>query len=133
VLLDLETTKLVYDEVVTEAGVDVRLHSTLVDAERDAPAGSTRILVNGRAARVVGADAFVDASGRRPVLLAARRAAAGGPVDDRQTSTLVCRFGGLAHDADLSQEGIRAAVAAHAAATDRRPARDHGHRGAACR
>jgi len=127
VLLDLETTKLVYDDVVTEAGVDVRLHSTLVDAERDAAGLVTRILVNSRGGNEwVSADAFVDASGDGVLLAAAGAGVRVAPVDSRQTSTLVCRFGGLAHDADLSQEGIRAAVGAHAAATGRRPPRDHG-------
>ncbi|MFZ3555196.1 FAD-dependent oxidoreductase [Streptomyces sp. BH055] len=48
VLLDAETTKLAYDEVTAAAGVDVRLHSTLIGAKRStaAAAAETRTTTN---------------------------------------------------------------------------------------
>jgi hypothetical protein len=119
--------KVVFDEVVTEAGVDVRLHSVLVGASRDATGRVTDILVNDRGGNErVTAGAFVDASGDGVLLDAAGAGTRIDPVDSRQTSTLVCRFGGVAEDADLSREGIQAAVHAHAGDTGVTLPRDHG-------
>lgn len=128
VLLDLETTKLVYDELVTDAGVDVRLHSTLTDATRNEAGEITGVTVHDRGGgRRVTAAAFVDASGDGALLAAAGAAVQVAPVAERQTSSLVCRFGGVDPDADLSREGMRAAVAAHNAGGDGTAlARDQG-------
>lgn len=113
VLLDLETTKLVYDKIVVDAGVSVRLHSTLVDALRTEDGVLTEVVVNERGGNHrIRAAAFVDASGDG-ALLAAAGAARVAAVGERQTSTLVCRFGGVPADADVSREGIRAALTAH--------------------
>lgn len=127
VLLDLETTKIVFDELVAEEGVDVRLHSTLVDAERD-PDGRVRaVRVTGRGGveRFTGS-AFVDGSGDGVLLAAAGAGVRVVPVEQRQTSTLVMRLGGVADDADLSREGMRAAVAAYRRGSGVALARDQG-------
>ncbi|GAA5115651.1 FAD-dependent oxidoreductase [Pseudonocardia adelaidensis] len=127
VLLDLETTKIVYDELVTAEGVDVRLHSTLSDAVRDGQGRVTEVEVHGRGGKErLTAQAFVDASGDGALLAAAGAGVRVAPVDERQTSTLVCRFGGVAEDADLGREGMRDAVAAHARETGVPLARDQG-------
>jgi FAD dependent oxidoreductase len=127
VLLDLETTKVVYDELVTEEGIDVRLHSTLSDAVRDERGRVTEVEVHGRGGKErLTASAFVDASGDGALLAAAGAGVRVAPVDERQTSTLVCRFGGVAEDGDLSREGMRDAVAAHARETGVPLARDQG-------
>lgn len=113
VLLDLETTKVVYDEVVADAGVDVRLHSTLIGAERNADGRLSAVTISSRGGpeRVTGS-AFVDGSGDGALIALGGAAVKVNPVDQRQTSTLVLRLGGVAEDADLSREGMRAAVAA---------------------
>lgn len=117
ILLDLETTKLVYDEVVTEAGVDVRLHSTVIGARRE-EGRVAEVVVNSRGGNeTVVADSFVDATGDGALLAAAGAAVRVAPVGERQTSTLVCRFSGLRPDADLSSDGVSAALDEHTART----------------
>lgn len=126
ILLDLETTKLIYDEMVTEADIDVRLHSTLIDATRDNDR-VTEIVVNGRGGNErVAATAFVDASGDGALLAAAHAGVRVVPVDQRQTSTLVCRIGGVTNDADCSRDGVRAALSAHTRESGVAFARDGG-------
>ena len=127
VLLDLETTKLVYDEVVAGAGVDVRLHSTLVDAHRDESGRVNEVVVSSRGGmeRVTGS-AFVDGSGDGVLLAASSAAIKVNPVDQRQTSTLVMRFGNVEDEADLSREGMRAAIAAASRETGVTFDRDQG-------
>jgi hypothetical protein len=127
VLLDLESTKVVLDDLVTDADVDVRLHSTLISAERSAEDRVTAVDVASRGGiERIHADAFVDASGDGALLAAAGAGVYVAPLDERQTSTLVMRLDGIAPDADLSREGMRAAVAAHGRETGRPLARDQG-------
>src|SRR5690625_4752560 len=63
VLLDLETLKRVLDEMITDSGVDLMLHSTVVSAS----AGDDRIqsikVAHRGGLETITADAFVDASG----------------------------------------------------------------------
>ncbi|HVV14584.1 FAD-dependent oxidoreductase [Amycolatopsis sp.] len=126
VLLDTEATKLAADRVTEAAGVEVRLHSTLIGARREA-GRITEVELHHRGGREhIRADAFVDASGDGALLAAAGAGVRVEPVDQRQTSTLVCRFGGVAEDADLSRDGLRTAVAAYAESSGVRLARDYG-------
>ncbi|MBB4689267.1 FAD-dependent oxidoreductase [Amycolatopsis jiangsuensis] len=113
ILLDTEATKLACDTVTAAAGVDVLLHTTLIGAVRE-DGRVTGIELYHRGGRIpVTARAFVDASGDGALLAAGGAGVRTEPIERRQTSTLVCRFGGVAQDADLSREGLRAAVAAH--------------------
>lgn len=127
VLLDLETTKVVLDELVTDEDVDVRLHSTLVSADRDGDGRvhAVQVAHRGGTERIT-ASAFVDGSGDGVLLAAAGAATYTAPVDQRQTSTLVMRIDGVAADADMSRDGIRAAVAADGAETGDPLVRDQG-------
>jgi hypothetical protein len=126
VLLDTEATKLACDAVTADAGVDVRLHTTLIGARRD-DGRVTEIELHHRGGREhVAAPAFVDASGDGALLAAAGAAVRVEPVERRQTSTLVCRFGGVAEDADLSRDGLRAAIAAYRESSGVELARDYG-------
>ncbi|MCR3719932.1 MULTISPECIES: FAD-dependent oxidoreductase [Prauserella salsuginis group] len=126
VLLDLESTKIVCDELLADEGVDVRLHSRLIDATRHED-GIAEVEVHHRGGRErITAAAFVDASGDGALLSCAGVPTRVVPVEDRQTSTLVCRFGGVAQDADLSREGLRSAVAAYSHETGVSLARDYG-------
>jgi hypothetical protein len=68
----------------------------------------------------------VDASGDGALLAAAGAGVRVEPVERRQTSTLVCRFGGVTEDADLSRDGLRAAIAAYRESGGVALARDHG-------
>ncbi|MFB7631387.1 FAD-dependent oxidoreductase [Streptomyces sp. NPDC056149] len=113
VLLDVETTKAALDRETSAAGVDVRLHSTVVAARRQD--GRVReIEVSDPAGRHrIAAGAFVDASGDGALCALAGAGVRVTPLAERQTSTLVCRYGGVVPGADLSREGVQAAVAAH--------------------
>ena len=63
VLLNMETTKTVYDELVTEAGITVFLHSTVISAQTDGWI-ITSIEAAHRGGRVtIAGRAFVDSSG----------------------------------------------------------------------
>ncbi|WNF01148.1 FAD-dependent oxidoreductase [Streptomyces luomodiensis] len=126
ILLDAEATKLACDAVTEAAGVDVLLHTTLIGARRE-DGRVTEVELYHRGGREnVAAPAFVDASGDGAVLAAAGAGVRVEPVERRQTSTLVCRFGGVAQDADLSRDGLRAAVAAYRRDAGVRLARDSG-------
>ncbi|MFJ9820351.1 FAD-dependent oxidoreductase [Streptomyces sp. NPDC101151] len=127
VLLDLETTKHLYDGLVTEAGVTVRLHSTVTQAVRDDEGRVREITVNDRGGdERITASAFVDASGDGALLAAAGVGVRVEPASARQTSTLVCRVGGVAQDADLSNRGIEQALTLFAESTGLRFARTRG-------
>ncbi|WP_327657353.1 FAD-dependent oxidoreductase [Streptomyces sp. NBC_00483] len=126
VLLDAETTKLAYDEVTAAAGVDVRLHSTLIGAERLGDRVTALELHHRGGRETVRAAAFVDGSGDGALLAEAGAEIRVEPVERRQTSSLVCRFGGVTEDADLSREGTRAAVAEYATSGGVQLPRDYG-------
>jgi hypothetical protein len=126
VLLDAETTKRAYDEVVADAGVDVLVHTTLIGAEKRDDLVTTVELHHRGGRETVRAAAFVDGSGDGALLAEAGAATRVEPVERRQTSSLVCRFGGVAEDADLSREGTRAAVADYAHSGGVQLPRDYG-------
>jgi hypothetical protein len=114
VLLDPETTKSVYDDLITDAGVTLLLHSQLVAAETDASGRITAVEIAHRGGRQrLVATAFVDCSGDGALIAASGAGARLSPVDERQASTLVMRVGGVAADADLSQASLRSAVTAY--------------------
>jgi hypothetical protein len=126
VLLDTEATKLVCDAVTAAAGVDVLLHTTLIGGSRRDDR-ITEVELHHRGGRErISAPAFVDASGDGALLAAGGAGVRVEPVERRQTSTLVCRFGGVTEDADLSREGLRAAIAAYRESDGVGLARDHG-------
>ena len=126
VVLDLETTKSVLDNLVRAAGVDVLFHSTLVGAELDGETiAAVRIMHRGGQMRIVGT-AFVDCSGDGALLQSSGADVQLSPPERRQASTLVMRVGGVGEDADLSAESMDAAFAAYAAATGHTLSRSNG-------
>ena len=108
VLLDLETMKRVYDEIVLEAGVSLYLHSFLVSAE--APDGSVEsvTLAHRGGVRTITATSFVDASGDGVLIKAAEAEELLSPPRERQASTLVMRVGGVHKD---HADGVSARMA----------------------
>jgi hypothetical protein len=126
VLLDLESTKVVCDEAVAEAGVHVRLHTRLIGAS-SSDGRVTSIEANHRGGnQLITADAFIDASGDGALTAFAGAGIHSVPVERRQTNTLTCRFGGVAADAELSKEKMRQAVTAYAEETGTKLVRDGG-------
>lgn len=117
VVLDLETTKTVLDNLVREAGVSLLLHSTLISAQTEAGTiTSVDLAHRGGILRVEGA-AFVDCSGDGALLAAAGGQFQLSPAERRQASTLVMRVGGVREDADLSTDAMDAAFAAYRRST----------------
>ncbi|MBW4096462.1 MAG: FAD-dependent oxidoreductase, partial [Acidobacteria bacterium] len=126
VLLDLETTKTAFDELVAEAGVTLFLHSSLVSAAtRDGLIDEVEVAHRGGRIRIRGR-AFVDGSGDGSLIAAAGADAIISPTDERQASTLVMRVGGVAEDADLSVEGQASAVRSYTEQTGASLTRDNG-------
>lgn len=117
VLLDMETTKSVYDELIDEAGVTLFLHSHLVSAEAsDGIITSVQFAHRGGTVTVAGRS-FIDCSGDGALIAAASADHTVSPVDERQASTLVLRIGRVDEDADLSWPGMERAVDAYAEKT----------------
>lgn len=114
VLLDLETTKSVYDDLVVSSGVQLLLHTQLIDATTDDGGNITHVVLAHRGGQMtVHAQAFIDCSGDGALIAASGAAALVSQSHERQASTLVMRVGGVAEDADLSEAGMKAAVKAY--------------------
>lgn len=117
VLLDMETTKIVYDELVEESGVTLFLHSRLMSAQvTDGVITSIEFAHRGGTVSVT-ARSFVDCSGDGALIAASSSAEVVSPIDERQASTLVMRVGQVDEDADLSIASMEAAVDAYVAKT----------------
>ncbi|MFF4600943.1 FAD-dependent oxidoreductase [Amycolatopsis sp. NPDC001319] len=126
VLLDLETTKRVFDSLVLDAGVTPLLHATVFGATTvDGRVTALDVAHHGGTLRLE-ADAFVDGSGDGVLLDAVGAARTVLPAARRQASTLVMRIGGVREDGDLSRAGMTSAVAGYRGATGVELPRDHG-------
>lgn len=113
VLLDLETTKSVYDDLITAAGVRLLLHSQLISATViDGQITAVNVVHRGGIETITGR-AFVDCSGDGALIDAAGAGAMVSVPAERQASTLVMRVGAVSEDADLSMAGMTRAVAAY--------------------
>ncbi len=109
-VFDPETNKLALDEVCEEAGVDVLLHSTLVDAER---AGDklVRIAVQDHGGRrQIAGKAFVDATGEANLAALAGAITHYGNADGVNLGSMGTRFGGIPADVDVTASQIADAV-----------------------
>ncbi|MHB1173121.1 MAG: FAD-dependent oxidoreductase [Lacisediminihabitans sp.] len=126
VLLDLETTKSVYDELTVSAGVALYLHSQLISATA---AGGTitdvEIAHRGGRERIFGR-AFIDCSGDGALIAASGADHVVSNVSERQASTLVMRAGGVVETADLSTDGMIEAVRKYREQTGTTLVRDNG-------
>ncbi|KQV06747.1 FAD-dependent oxidoreductase [Leifsonia sp. Root112D2] len=110
VLLDMETTKSVFDELVAEAGITLYLHSQLISAETHDGIITSVEFAHRAGSTVLRAKTFIDASGDGALIHAAGAAARLSDLVERQASTLVIRIGGVEEGADLSPSGMRRAV-----------------------
>jgi len=115
VLLDLETTKSVYDALVVDAGVTLFLHSHLIAASVTARCVTDVTITHRGGRETLRGRAFVDCSGDGALLAAAGAQVLVSEVDRRQASTLVMRVGAVAEDADLTADALGAAVRAFSA------------------
>jgi hypothetical protein len=112
VTVDPEAVKRTLDTVCEDAGVEIRLHTTVIAADRDADAGRiTRVTVaDAGGVRQLTAQAFVDTSGDAALTAFAGAATRYGDDGRAMTGTLGVRFGGVAPDADTTHDSVRAAV-----------------------
>lgn len=109
--LDGETTKYVLDELVLEANVTPRLHSTVVATHmKDGVIQSLECLDHG-GHFMVEAAAFVDASGEADVAAQAGGQVRFGDMEGSvQAGTLVMQFGGIAPDAAIHRHQFTSAI-----------------------
>ena len=126
VVLDLETTKSVLDQLVRDAGIDVLFHSTLVAADTTAETITAAHIVHRGGSMRISGTSFVDCSGDGALLQAAGADFLLSPPERRQASTLVMRVGGVGEDADLSTDSMDAAFAAYGRATGEKLTRSNG-------
>ena len=112
-LLDTEAVKYALDTVGEDAGVDVLLHAQMVRAERDGDAVSSVTYHDHNGDHTVTADAFVDATGECDLAFFAGASTRYGNHGFVNLGTLGTRFGGIAPEADLSEETWHNAI--HAA------------------
>ena len=112
-----EALKLVFDEMATEAGVDLRFGAFVTEAARegDRIAGAT-FAGHGGQTRVA-AKAFVDCTGEGDLAAFGGASTRYGNADGVNLGTLGTRFGGIPKDVAVTADQIAAAIAAQGFAT----------------
>ncbi|MDQ0587883.1 FAD-dependent oxidoreductase [Variovorax paradoxus] len=111
VILNPEALKVALDRVVTIAPVDVRLHTTFVDAQRE-PEGVTSVRLYGPSGlTTISAGAIVDASGDAVVAAALPDGISGAScIHSRNAASLPVRIGGVAPDATFDRAILEEAL-----------------------
>ncbi|MBF6175885.1 FAD-dependent oxidoreductase [Nocardia blacklockiae] len=112
VVFDPESVKLVLDRLCRDAGVEVRLGSQLVGADRFGSVVDAVRVADHQGLHTLRAAAFVDATGEADLAAfggAAVRYGNGGHV---QNGTLGVRFGGIPATAEVTRDALADAVAA---------------------
>ena len=112
VVFDPETVKRVLDELCARAGVDVRLHSQVIDAERDVDRITAVRVADHAGIHEWTASAFVDATGEADLAHHGGAAVRYGNDGWVQNGSLGVRFGGIPARADLTPEAVGRAVRA---------------------
>lgn len=107
---DPEAVKVALDEVCDEAGVDVLLHSRLVEAVRDGDKIATLTLQDDGGRHTVSARAFVDATGDGNLAFIAGASCRYGNGNEVNLGSLGTRFGGIPVDVTVTADQIAAAV-----------------------
>ncbi|MFJ8815776.1 FAD-dependent oxidoreductase [Amycolatopsis thermoflava] len=112
VVFDPEAVKRVADDLCDAAGVDVLLHSHLLDASRVDDRVRTVRVADHAGVHEYSADVFVDATGEADLAQHAGAEVRYGNDGWVQNGTLGVRFGGIAANAEVSREAVREAVRA---------------------
>src|SRR5260370_19622571 len=110
VLIEPESVKYVLDQLCTQAGVQVCLHTMLVSATRNRNHITSVTLHDHQGTHEVSAQAFVDASGEGDLAFFGGASVRYGNQGTVQTGTLSMRLGGITADARRSPTPWRAAV-----------------------
>lgn len=107
---DPESNKLALDEVCTEAGVEVRLHSRLVAAERNGDGIGELTLQDHGGQHAVRAKAYVDATGEANLAYLGGASVRYGNDGAVNLGSMGTRFGGIPADVVVTAEQVAAAV-----------------------
>ena len=107
---DSEVLKVVLDEVVTRAGVDVRFGAMVQSAERDGDnISSITVATHGGLETFIGC-AFVDCSGEGDLAAFGGASTRYGNTDGVNLGSLACRFGGLPNGKLITVDDVTKAV-----------------------
>ena len=109
-LVDPEAIKLALDRVVTSAGVEVQMHTSVIAAAREGDHVKSATLQDHQGSREVAASVFVDASGEGDLAAFAGASVHYGDHGVTQAGTLAVRIGGIALGADMSSERWKQAI-----------------------
>ncbi|OZC87755.1 FAD-dependent oxidoreductase [Rhodococcus sp. 05-340-1] len=110
VVFDPENVKVVLDQLCSDAGVDVRLHSLLIGAHTDGDRITSIDVADHEGLHQFTADAFVDATGDADLAHHAAADVRYGTDGWVQNGSLGVRFGGIDADADVTVATLGAAV-----------------------
>lgn len=110
VVFEPETLKFVLDLVCARAGVEVRLHSQIVAADREGDRLTAVGVADHAGIWEHRAPAFVDATGEADLASRGRASVRYGNGGKVQNGSLGVRFGGLTREADIGREEIAGAV-----------------------
>ncbi|WUM27018.1 FAD-dependent oxidoreductase [Nocardia salmonicida] len=116
-----EAVKCVLDELCARAGVDVRLHSQVIGAQRVGAMIRSVLLADHQGIHTMGAAAFIDATGEADLTVFAGAAIRYDNDGRVQNGTLGVRFGGVGPDADLSGDTVAATWHERVPQTSTRP------------
>lgn len=121
VMFDPEAAKLAFDRVAAENGVEVRLHSRLVSAQRDGDRIVAVDLLDHAGLTTVEAAAFVDASGEANLAFTAgeKLSLEGGPGAHVQPASLPIRIGGVAPGTKLDRKILSELIRTYNATADK--------------
>lgn len=108
---DEERLKIVYDDMLREAGVEVRFHTLLAGAERDGPRLKSVTTFSKSGREEYGAKYFIDSTGDGDLAaFAGCGFSVGRPEDNLTQAMTVCfRMAGVDKSAMLAQAGLKAA------------------------
>lgn len=95
ILLEAEHTKLVFDEMVRDHGIDAVLHANVIDAVTQDRQIQSITCFEDRGPFRLESSAFVDASGNSNLAAYSGSDVAELPSEERQRGSLVVRFGGV--------------------------------------
>jgi len=109
---DPESLKVVYDDLCTSAGVDVRFGCTVVDAFRAEHRLDRLTIADHSGIRVFSAHAFVDCTGDGDLAQFGGASTRYGNPDGVNLGTLGCRFGGIPSDVTISVDQVIEAILA---------------------
>jgi FAD dependent oxidoreductase len=110
VVFDPECTKRVLDRLCSEAGVEVLLHTQIVDARREGGLVTTVRVADHRGLREIEGRAFVDATGEADLATFAGAEVRYGNDGLVQNGSLGLRIGGIPTSVEVSRERVRDAV-----------------------